>query len=104
MMESRVPMTSEMVQVLLRIRSWALPSHTSVPWDRPEICSRSENLVGWDSSSMPRTKLVPSSGRLRVPVRTPPRSSSVTPRAAGELKRDMTSGSLMETFITGMPV
>ena len=103
-MLSRVPITSEMVQVPALIKSWALPSHTSVPWDRPEICSKSENLVGWDSSSMPRTKLVPSSGRERVPVLMPPKSSSVTPKAAGELNSDMTSGSLMETSITEMPV
>ena len=103
-MLSRVPITSEMVQVPSLISSWALPSHTSVPWDRPEICKRSENLVGRDSSSIPRTKLVPNSGRDKVPVFTPPRSSGVTPKAAGELNRDITSGSLMETSITGMPV
>ena len=80
-------MTSEMVQVPFLMSSWALPSHTSVPWDRPEICKRSENLVGWDSSSIPRTKLVPSSGKVRVPVLMPHRSSSVTPRALGELKQ-----------------
>ena len=68
MMESRVPMTSEMVQVPLWISSCALPSQTSVPCDRPEICSRSVKVLGFASSSMPRTKPVPHSGMLNVPV------------------------------------
>ena len=103
-MLSRVPITSEMVQVPALIRSWALPSHTSVPWDRPEICSRSEKLVGWDSIQHAPDKVGAQLRQGQGAGLMPPRSSSVTPRAAGELNRDMTSGSLMETSITGMPV
>ena len=83
MIESRQPITSEMVQVPSLISSWALPSQTSVPWERPEICKRSENLVGRHCISIPRTKGVPISGRERVPV-SEKISSGVTPRASVE--------------------
>ena len=41
---------------------WALPSHTSVPWERPDIRTSSSKLVGWISSSICLTNLVPNSG------------------------------------------
>ena len=102
-MLSRVPMTSEMVQVPFLMRSCAFPSHTSVPWDKPEICSRSEKVFGFASTSICRTKGVPSSGSEKVPV-WQSMSSGVTPSALGDSNRDITSGSLIETDITGMPV
>ena len=46
-------------------------------------------VVGWVSSSMPRTKGVPNSGTPRVPV-VQSISSVVTPRASGEEKRLIT--------------
>ena len=35
-----------MVALPSSMRVWALPSHTSVPWDRPEIRIRSEKVWG----------------------------------------------------------
>ena len=46
MIESRVPMISLMVQVPFLISSSPLPSQMPVPWDRPEICSRSAKVLG----------------------------------------------------------
>ena len=103
MMLSRVPMTVAMVQVPSLMRSCALPIQTSVPWDRPETCRRSENVFGWASMSIWRTNGVPHSGRENVPVKEP-MSSGVTPSASVDVNSDMTAGSLMETFMTGMPV
>ncbi len=85
-MLSRVPMTLEMVQVPVVIRSLALPTQTSVPWERPEIWSRSEKFLGFASISIPRTKLVPISGRARVPVSIL-MSERSTPSSAGQVKR-----------------
>ena len=103
MMLSRVPITVEIVQVPSLMRSCALPSQTSVPWDRPEICSRSEKVFGCESMSICRTNGVPHSGSENVPV-CEPMSSGLTPSASVEVNSDMTSGSLIETFMTGMPV
>ena len=50
-----------------------------------------------------RTNGVPHSGRENVPVKEP-MSSGVTPSASVDVNSDMTAGSLMETFMTGMPV
>ena len=102
-MLSRVPITSEMEHVPLRMRSCALPSQTSVPCERPEIWRKSEKVFGWESMSIWRTKGVPSSGREKVPV-CESISSGVTPSGSVEWNSAMTSGSLIETFITGMPV
>ena len=86
-MLSRVPITSEMVQVPSLIKSWALPSHTSVPWDRPEICSRSEKVLGWDvHRASAAQSWCPSPAGTRVPV-LQSMSSSVTPSAAGDVNR-----------------
>ena len=49
---SLVPITLEISQILFAIRSLALPSHTSVPCDRPEIWSRSEKFFGFASISI----------------------------------------------------
>ena len=61
MMSSRVEMVSS-VGVPALIRSWALFSHTSVPWEYPEIRSRSEKFLGFTSEIICRTNRVPHSG------------------------------------------
>ena len=68
MMSSRQPMAWSTVAVLEVIRSLALPSHTSVPWEKPESRSRVSNLVGMVSNSMPRVNLVLNSGMATAPV------------------------------------
>ena len=103
MILSRVPITLEIVQVLLRISSCALPSQTSVPCESPEIWSRSENCLGWDSISIPRTKFVPISGSASVPV-LHSISCSVTPSASGDVNRLITAGSLIGISFTLIPV
>ena len=47
--------------------SWAFPSHTSVPWDRPEIRTRSENDLGLASITICIAKSVPNSGIPKAP-------------------------------------
>ena len=91
-----------MVQVPERISSSALPVHTSVPWDSPEIWISSEKFLGLASSSIPRTKLVPISGMPKVPVWLPI-CSGVTPSASVEVSRLYTLGSFMGTLSMGMP-
>ena len=60
------------------ISSLALPAQTSVPWDKPEILTSSPKVLGFVSTNIWITKLVPSSGRPNVPVGQSI-SSSVTP-------------------------
>ena len=48
--------------------SSALLFHTSVPWLKPEIISKSLKVVGFASSRSPWTKLVPNSGKAIAPV------------------------------------
>ena len=103
MMLSRQPMTSAMVHVPLRISSSALPVHTSVPWDRPEIWISSEKFLGRASTSIPRTKLVPISGMPKVPVWLSI-CSGVTPSASGLVSRLYTLGSFMGILSMGIPV
>ena len=92
MILSRVEIVSFRVIVPFSMSVWALPSHTSVPWDKPEIRSKSANVFGFVSNSMPRTNFVPNSGIPKVPV-SQPISSAVTPNASGDSKRDMVAGS-----------
>ena len=68
MISSRQPMASLTLAVPEVIRSFALPSHTSVPWEKPDSRTRISNWSGWVSSSMPRTKVVPNSGMAVPPV------------------------------------
>ena len=68
MISSRQQMQSFSCAVPAAIRSAALPSHTSVPCDRPEMRTSSSIVLGCVSSSMPRTNLVPNSGMPYVPV------------------------------------
>ena len=48
----KLPITLEMSQVPAAIRSFAFPSQTSVPCERPDICKRSEKFFGFASSSI----------------------------------------------------
>ena len=52
-MSSRQPTVSRTVAVPLTIRSRALPSHTSVPWEKPDRRTRVLKSLGWVSTSMP---------------------------------------------------
>ena len=47
MILSLVPITSEIVQMPFLTSSWAFPSQTFVPWDNPEICSKSAKVFGF---------------------------------------------------------
>ena len=85
MMSSRQPMVSLTLAVPLTMRSWMLPAHTSVPWEKPERRIRVSNCFGWVSTSIWRVKGVPNSGTPMVPVLPMMGSSSGRPRAAGEV-------------------
>ena len=91
MMSSRVQIAVEMVALPSSIRVCAFPSHTSVPWDRPEMRTRSEKLCGLVSTSIWITKSVPNSGIPSEPSGHPPSCSGVTPSASVLTKSDMTS-------------
>ena len=67
-MSSRQPMAWSTVAVLEVIRSLALPSHTSVPWEKPESRSKVSNRSGMVSISMPRVNFVLNSGIATAPV------------------------------------
>src|SRR5699024_7578560 len=81
---SRQQITLDKSHVPDLIRSCALPNHTSVPWDSPEILTNSEKEVGFVSSNICLTNPVPNSGTPKVPV-LHNISSSVTPKGSGEL-------------------
>ena len=68
MMSSRQPTVSRTVAVPLTIRSRALPSHTSVPWEKPDRRTSVLKLVGWVSTSIWRVKRVLNSGIATAPV------------------------------------
>ena len=83
-------MASPTVAVFDKMRSRALPSHTSVPWEKPERRMRVSNFVGCVSCSMPLVKPVPNSGMATEP--TGPRIGSFSyPRTLLEVKMDMVS-------------
>ena len=67
-MSSRQPTVSRTVAVLLTISSRALPSHTSVPWEKPERRTRVLKSLGWVSISICRVKRVLNSGMATAPV------------------------------------
>ena len=90
---SRVQIAVDRVQYPCEIKYSALSCHTLVPWDRPEIRTRSEKLFGFVCSSMFITKWVPSSGSPRLPSLQPPMSSGLMPSARGDSNRDNTSWS-----------
>ena len=49
-------------------KSLALPNHTSVPWESPDILTSSAKVVGLVSATIPIVNGVPNSGIPRVPV------------------------------------
>ena len=102
MISSRHPITSASVALPWRINSSALPNHTSVPWDNPEICNNSAKVVGCVSFNMPRTKRVPNSGIPNVPV-SEPICSAVTPSTSGDSKIRITSGSSVGIVFGSIP-
>ena len=85
---SRVHIAEEIVHFPSAISCWALPSHTSVPWERPAILTKSAIFVGFVSTSIWITKSVPSSGNPNVPVGHPSISSDVIPKASGLKNND----------------
>ena len=90
---SLVQIAVESVAFPLWISDCAFPSHTSVPWDSPDMRTSSDIEVGLVSSSIPITNFVPNSGIPKDPTSIPPFCSGVMPSAFVELKRLMTVGS-----------
>ena len=101
---SRVQMAEEIVAVPSSISFCALPSHTSVPCERPEIRTRSENSCGFASITICIAKSVPNSGMPSAPSWQPPISSGVIPRADVFLNSDITEGSSNGISLGSMPV
>ena len=62
MMSTRQPTVESTVAVPETMRSRALPSHTSVPWEKPDRRMRVLNRSGWVSISICRVNLVLNSG------------------------------------------
>ena len=90
MMSSRQPMASVTEAVPDKIKSLALPSHTSVPWEKPDRRRRVSKFLGWVSMSIPRVKPVPNSGMPQEPV-GPSTGSFSKPSTLEEQKMDMVS-------------
>ena len=101
MISSRQQIAVWIVACPLNIRSFALPSHTSVPWASPAIRTKSEKYLGFASISICIAKSVPNSGIPSAPSWQPPKSSGVTPRAEVFWKRDMTSLESRGISVTG---
>ena len=102
MMSSRQPITVDKSAIPCLIKSWALPSQTSVPWDNPDNCSNSAKVVGWVSSTIPRTKFVPNSGIPNMPVGVPI-CSGVTPSTSVPEKRAITPSSSIGISLGSIP-
>ena len=93
-------------------KSLALPNHTSVPCERPDILISSANVVGFVSSSIPSKKDVPNSGTPRVPVGQyltpsllvkPLRRVFSTPKTSGPVKIFIVSRSPKSILVTSIP-
>ncbi len=91
MISSRQQIAVWMVAWPLRIKSFAFPSHTSVPCARPAMRTRSDRYFGWASINICMAKSVPNSGIPSAPSLQPPMSSGVIPRACVFWNRLMTS-------------
>ena len=65
------PITPRKSVVPLLISSSALPAHTPVPCDKPEMITKSENVFGLVASRVLLVFSVPNSGRANAPVFTP---------------------------------
>ena len=104
MISSRVQIAVEIVAFPSWISVCALPSHTSVPCDRPEIRTRSEKYFGCASMTICIAKSVPNSGIPRHPSLHPPISSDVMPSADVFWKSDITSLSSSGMVVGSIPV
>ncbi len=102
MISSRQPITSRKVKPFL-MSSSALLRQTSVPWDNPDIWTKSLKLVGLVASSIFRTKGVPNSGKPNAPVFSGYVRGS-TFKAFGEENKDKVSGSLKGTVLISTPL
>ena len=91
-MSSRQPTVSRTLAVPLTISSRALPSHTSVPCEKPERRTRVLKSFGCVSMSIWRVKRVLNSGMATAPV-GPSRSSFSKPSTFDEVKMLIVSGS-----------
>ena len=103
MISSRVQMVSFNSAIPCWTMVCALFSHTSVPWDRPEIRTSSAKVVGLVSSSIWRTNFVPNSGTPKVPT-LELISSSVTPKALVFKNRLMVASSPKGMVLGSKPV
>ena len=92
MISSRQPTVSRTEAVPLTISSRALPSHTSVPWEKPDRRTNVLKSLGRVSISIPRVKRVLNSGMATAPV-GPSSSSFSKPSTLEETKMLMVSGS-----------
>ena len=97
MISSRHPITSLNGTTLFLISSWALPSHTSVPCESPDILTSSAKVVGFVSYTMLIVNGVPNSGIPNVPVGHII-CSFVTPKAFVDVNILMVSLSSIGTF------
>ena len=104
MISSRVQIAVEIVAFPSSINVCALPSHTSVPWESPEIRIRSENSCGFASMTICMAKSVPNSGIPSAPSGQPFNSSGVTPSASVFLNKDITEVSSSGIFLGSKPV
>ena len=104
MISSRQQIAVEISAFPSSINVCALPSHTSVPWDRPEIRTRSEKHFGFVSFNICITNSVPNSGTPREPISIPPISSGVIPRISVLWNSDITSGSSSGIVVASIPV
>ena len=104
MISSRVEMASFNLQIPSVIRVCALSSHTLVPWEKPEIRTRSEKCCGLESSNMPRTNLVPHSGTAKEATLSPCNCSGVRPIPSVEEKRLNVAGSSKGMVLASIPV
>ena len=92
MISSRQPTVSKTLAVPPTIKSRALPSHTSVPWEKPDNRTRVLKSWGMVSISIPRVNRVLNSGIATAPV-GPSISSFSKPSTLDEVKILMVSGS-----------
>ena len=91
-MSSRTVIISLKVAIPCLTYSCALFSHTSVPWESPDILTNSANVLGFVSISICFTNDVPNSGIPDDPV-LESMSCGVTPSASVPLNRLITFSS-----------
>ena len=97
-------MASFNLQVPFLMRSCALSSHTFVPCEKPEIRTKSENVWGRESSSMPRTNFVPHSGTAKLATWSPCNCSGVKPIPSVEENKLNVFGSSNGIVLASIPV